>query len=606
MISALLLTLALSTQGGPVHASLHPAEADVYLEVGDVSALAGSLDGAPMLRFLRDERLKGLFAELGSDPSRPLKELVKEGLAASMPEALNGDWIDGLKTVSLSAQALGNGTDTTAPLALLAVVDLASAEQAQALEAFVLAQGTTHEPIAGSLPGLERVKTSDKPKDDLWCVASGARLVVGNSAARAEDYAARADKKASGLAARESFQKQLAALEPASGTTIVWFALARSLADIIEAGQGKDTPDKGVEFLRQLPPDLNPVGSARVARMQLVGQRFVTEMYSSAAPGESAAKPVDLAWLEPVPAGSMLVYASAFDGAAAGKRMRELLAKDESSAAALTALEQKLGYGPERVLAHLGPGMTVYAAPLAGLALPETRAWIDCDDPAAFAQEFEALVTALGETLPGFQAKTKPYKVKKAGTEERIEIPITTLSLPPDLVQIPMISLSPSFAPVGKKLVFGFSSMDVKNELKRVHAGDGEPIVAGAKPLAAMGFEPPADATAVFVMDWGKLLSSVVGMVKAFAGMAGPEALPFDLAKLPPPEMFSEHFKPTFHFAKAAAGGTYRRNEASFGPETWLGLLGAGAMASHQMQGGMGGGEPVLIEPVPESQGGGR
>jgi hypothetical protein len=597
MIHALLLTLALPIQGAPVHAALHPVEADLYLEVGDASALLTSLDGAPMLRFLRDERLKGLFEELGSDTTRPLKELVKEGLGASMPDALTGNWIDGLKTVSVSGRAIGGATDTTSALAVLAIADFAAPEQAQALKAFVLTRGTAHEPISGSLPGLERLKRTDKPSEDLWCVDIGARLVVGNSAAKLEDYVARADKKAKGLATSETFQKQLAALEPASGTPVLWFALARPLVDIVTAGQGADMPDKGVEFLRELPSDLNPFASARVARMQLVGQRFVTEMYSGPVAGEAAAKPVDLAWLEPVPSGQMLVYASAFDGAAVGKRMRELLAKDEASAASLAAIEQKLGYGPERLLARLGPGMTVYSAPLAGLALPETRIWIDCDDSAAFAKEFEALVTALGETLPGYQAKTKPYKVKRAGTEERIEIPITTLTLPPDM-QMPMISLSPSFAPVGKKLVFGFGSGDVKNELKRVHAGDGEPIVAGAKPLAAMGFEPPAGATSVFVMDWGKLLGGVIGTVKAFAGLAGPEAMPFDLKKLPPQEMFTEHFKPTFHFAKAAAGGTYRRNEASFGPETWLGLLGAGAMASRQMQNaGMGGQIPV--EPLP-------
>jgi hypothetical protein len=609
MIHALFLTLALTPQVGPAHASLHPVEADLYLEVGDATKLLTDLDGAPILRFLRDERLKGLFEELGQSPARPLKEMVKEGIGASMPEALAGGWIDGLKTVSISALALGPGSDTVAPVAVLAVVDFASPEQAASLKSFVLTQGSAHEPLAGVLPGAERVKMSDDAAGDLWCAAVGARLVVGNSASKVEEYAARADKKANGLATRETFQKQLAALGPAKGTPVLWFALARPLDEILATMQKPGEENESMVFLGQIPADMNPLASARVARMQLVGQRFVTEMISSDAPGAVASKPVDLAWLEPVPSGSMIVYSSAFDGAAAGKRMRELLTKDEASAASLAALEQKLGYGPERVLARLGPGMTIYAAPLAGLALPEARAWIDCADPAAFTQEYEALIGALGETLPGFVAKTKPYKVKKSGSEEKVEVPITTLTLPPDMVQIPMISLSPSFAPVGSKLVFGFSSMDVKNELKRAYSGDGEPIVAGAKPLAAMGFEPPAGVSSVFVMDWGKLLGSLVGMVKAFAPMAGPEAIPFDLNKLPPQEMFSEYFKPTFHYAKGVQGGTYRRNEASFGPETWLGLLGAGALVGRQQQQQFcidEGAAPLVEEPTKEAPGGDR
>ncbi len=573
MLHPLLLSVLAAAQGGPVHAELHPANSDVYLELADVSVLLTELDKAPLLRFLRDERLAGLLTELGQPTNRPLKELAKEGLARALPQAGAAGWLDGLKTVSASAVAIGPGSDSSAPVALLAVLDLASAEQAGALRAVLIERATKHEPMEAALPGVERLHMGATAAADLWCVAVGSRLVVGGNESKVEDYVARADKKSAGLASSETFQKQVAALDKPSGTPLLWFALARSIQDIMKVIQEAD--DVGMNFLAQLPNDLNPLGGARLARMQFVGERFVTEMVSSDAASTPTSRPIDPAWLEPVPAGSMIVYSSAFDGAAAGKHMRELLAKSEQSAAAMSALEQKLGFGPERVLARLGPGLTVYAAPPAGIGLPETRIWIDCDDPAAFTSDCEALIGALGETLPGFLVKTKPYKVKKSGTEEKIEVPITTLTLPPDLVQIPMISLAPSFAPIGKKLVFGFSSMDVKNELKRVHAGDGEPIVAGANPLSAYGLQLPAEARAVFVMDWGKLFASIVGTVKAFAGMAGPEAMPFDLAKLPPPEMFGQYFKPTIHYTKNSAGGVYRRNEASFGPETWLGILAA-------------------------------
>jgi hypothetical protein len=604
MLQPFLLSVLATAQGGPVHAELHPANSDVYLELADVSVLLTELDKAPLLRFLRDERLAGLLTEVGQSPNRPLKELAKEGLARALPKASAEGWLDGLHAISASVVALGPGSDTTAPVAFLAVADFATAEQAVALRSALVERAPKHEAMKTALPGVECLHMGDTAAEDLWCVAVGPRLVVGGAASKVEDYVARTEKKGASLASSDVFRKQLAALDKPSGTLVLWFALARSIQDIFKVMQEKD--DAGMDFLSQLPNDLNPLGGARVARMQFVGERFLTEMVSSDAAGTPASPPIDPAWLEPVPAGSMIVYSSAFDGAAAGKRMRALLAKDEQSAAAMSALEQKLGFGPERVLSRLGPGMTAYAAPPAGIGLPETRVWIDCDDPAAFTSDFEALVAALGETLPGFLVKTKPYKVKKSGTDEKIEVPITTLTLPPDLVQIPMIQLSPSFAPVGKKLVFGFSSMDVKNELKRVHAGEGEPIVAGAHPLSAYGFQLPAEARSVFIMDWGKLLASIIGTVKAFAGMAGPEAMPFDLAKLPPPEMFGQYFKPTIHYTKSTAGGLYRRNEASFGPETWLGIFAAAATSMARQSSSFGSAEPAGEVAPPEPAGGGQ
>ncbi|NOT29112.1 MAG: hypothetical protein HOP15_01550 [Planctomycetes bacterium] len=584
MIHALgfLMTLGLAAQGGPSHAYLHPAGADAFLEFGDVGALLTALDKAPLARFLHDERLQPLLSELGQPADRSLKDLAKFGLSASLPEAKAEAWLDGLKAVSVSMVALGPGTDTTAAFGFQAVADLTTPEQAQALHAVIVARAPKHEPMTSALAGVERLHLGDTPDRDLWCAAVGTRLVVGGSADKPEDFAARAEKKLAGLDGKETFKKQLAALAPSTGTSVMWFALTRPLTDILATMKKEGGFTDEMDFLSQIPSDLNPLGSARLARMQLVGERFVTEMFSSETTA-AAKKPVDPAWLEPVPSGQMIVYSSAFDGAAAGKRMRELLAKDEQSAAAVAALEQKLGFGLEKVLARLGPGLTVYASPIAGLGLPETRAWIDCDDPAAFTIEFEALVGALGETLPGYTAKTKPYKLKQSGSEEKIEVPVTTLSLPPGAIPIPMITVAPSFAPVGKKLVFGFSSMDVKNELKRVHSGDGEAIVAGVNPLAAMGLTLPAEARSVFVMDWAKLLGGLLGTVKAFAGMAPPEQMPFDLAKLPPGEMFAEYFKPTFHYSTTVAGGTYRRHEASFGPETWFGMV-AGGMAAVQAQ----------------------
>lgn len=595
MLHAFLASAVLVLQA-PNHAALHPADADVYLEVGSVSQLLTTLDSAPLPRFLRDERIKGLLAQAGQDPSRSLKELVQAGLGAAGPELLAGGWLDGLGALSGSMVALPPNGDSASKPALLLVAELATPEQANALRTAVLGMLPGHEPGTSALAGTE---TFQMPGSEGagWLAVVGNRLVLGNSASSPDVFAKRAGEAGGGLASSAAFTKQLAALQKSSGTPIAWFALGRSLRDIAATMSG-GKEEQALSLLDKLPAGMNPLASPTVARMQFVDGRFVTEMFSSDVPGAADEMPVNPAWLEPVPTSSMFVYSGAFDGASAGKRMRELLASDESGSAAMAALEQKLGYGPEKVLAHLGPGLTVYSAPLSGLALPEIRVWVDCDDAAAFTSEYEALIGALGDTMPGFVAKTKPYKLKKKDSDERIEVPVTTLTLPPGMVQIPMISLSPTFAPVGKRLVFAMSSMEVKSELKRVHSGEGEAFAEGAKPLAAMGLALPADARSVVVMDWGKLLGGLIGMVKAFAPMAGPDALPFDPAKLPPAEIFTEYFKPTFHYSRSLAGGRYRRNEASFGPETWAGFLGAGVLAARRQSEMFLPAEVEPIEPV--------
>jgi hypothetical protein len=568
MFHPLLLTVLAAIGGGPSHAELHPSQADLYVELADCSVLLTELEKAPMVRFLRDERVAGILAALGMRTGRPLKEQAGEALTSMLPGIRTGAWLEGLGTSSISLVAVG--PDAALP-AFLAILDFKTPEYATALQGALLESATSHEPRSSAVPGVVALHMPAAPLEDCWCVVIGSRLVLGSKPLAPEDHAARAGGTLPGLATSSGFRERLAALGPCSGTPILWFALARPIQEIVNQ---RGAEDVGFRFLEHLPSDLNPLGSPRVARMQFTGERFVTEMVSSAAAGAAASKSVDPAWLEPAPAGSMFVYAGAFDGAAVGKRLRAVLAQDEGGAAALAALEEGLGFGPERLLARLGPGLTVYSAPLAGPGLPEVRAWVDCDDPAAFTSEFETLFNALAAELPGLEAKTRPYKVKQSGSDQKLEVPYTTLTLPQSWQQVPMLNPAPSFARVAeKKLVFALSSMEVKSELKRVHAGEGAPIVAGADPLGTFGFGLVPESRMVLVMDWGRLFASVVTMVKAFAPMLGAEALPFDLAKLPPAEMFTQYFKPTFYYSKGMAGGLYRRNEASFGPETWLPIV---------------------------------
>src|SRR5262245_38410839 len=351
------LALLAPAHGSPAHAERDPEGSDIYLELGDVSALLTELDKAPLVRFLRDERIAGLLAELGHPTNRPLKELVEDGLRSVCSGGKPEEWLPGLKTVSASIVALGPGSKTAPPAALLAVLDFATPEQAQALRSDLIARAPKHEAMSGAVPGVELLHMGEESKDDVWCLATGPRLVIGDPPSKPEDYLARVEKKAAGFAASETFKKNVAAFEKPSGTPVLWFALASPFRTIVAKMQEAD--EVALDAVSQLPSDLNPFGSALFARTQFVGERFLTEMITSAA--ASASKPIDPAWLEPVPAGTRLSFSSAFDGAATGKRPRAVSGEGGEGAASLAALEQKLGFGFERMFGHLGPGMTVYA-----------------------------------------------------------------------------------------------------------------------------------------------------------------------------------------------------------------------------------------------------
>jgi len=585
--------------GGPVHAALHPEKADVYFELGDLAGLLAAYDRAPLFQLLADERVQKLMTGLGADYYPSLRTLLGRALAGKMAPDRADAWLDGIKTLSFSLTAQGGDP----AFAFNLVAEFGDATLAREVEQLLLTRTPGHEALASSVPGVQKIVLEGTSG---WEVVVGSRLAIGTGAASPEEYVARAEKKAPGFEGQAALAQATKVFSPSEGTPVFWFALSRSLSDVLRSSGLADARTLGM--LDELPAELNPVSGARVARMQMVGSRFVTEIFSGATGDTQGSQalggaPLQKAWLEPVPSGAMLILSSALDGAQLGRELRAAIAKDESSTQALAAIESKVGFGPERMLERLGPAFCLYAMPVAGLALPETRIWVDCSDPAAFQADLEAFLGALGEVLPGFGARARGYKVKDPSSGERIETPVTTITLPPGLIELgPMISISPSFAPVGSKLVCALTSMDVKNELKRVIGGEGEPIVAGADALAARGLALPEGARSTLVMDWGQLLVGLYNLGKTFAAMA-PDQVPFDLAQAPPAEIFTEHFKPTFYFSKPVEGGLYRRNEASFGVEILAGLAALGVGRSAAMA-PMPAEEFEMIEVEPEEPGG--
>lgn len=554
-----LLALAppLSTQGAPAHAALHPSDAVLYVELGDVQGLLKAYQGAPLLKLVNDERIKSLVTEAGLPFEGSPQGLLAMATADADPQV--AQLLTSLKGVSMSASMR---TGSEVPVAVEVVLGFADAAQAAGARDMIVGMAPNHEPVTSTLPGVQRVWGAT-PAQGGWVAVSGANLVLGGGALPLEEYVGRSGGEGDDLA---KHWKTPAAFGGSAGTTIGWFAFRSSpeLVGMLSAMTGGK--------LAMLPPDMNPLGTSCVGRMQMVGDRFVTELFGEK---KSDAPPIDPSWLAPVPDEAMFVFSRAVKGAQAATKIRELLAKDPNTAAMLSSIEEKVGFGPERLFAHLGPGMTAYLMPLAGMGLPESRLWIDCDDPAAFQTDLETFFTAMADVLPGYEVKSRPYKVKNAAGE-RVEYPVVTISLPNDIAQMnPMISLSPSFTVVGKKLVFALNSLDIKSELKRLYGEEAVTIDPAHSPLTAAGLKLPAGAQTVVMMDWAKLLKGVYDTAKMFASMQG-DALPIDPAKLPPGEIFGEYLKPTLFTSTPVEGGQYRRNEASFGPEI-LGALTFGA-----------------------------
>ncbi len=572
-MNTLFLCLALVQSPGPLHADLHPRESEIYLEVGDLPALWKAFDAAPTVRLLRDEKIQGLLAGLGAQLDLAPAPLLEKALTHALPPQEVERWFDGLRTFSVSVAAANPGGEAPSPLRLFAVADFLEPVHAEAVRASLFARAGQHEPLAGAPSGVERLVW---PGLELWCSVADRRLVIGGGATTFGDASSRAEKKQAGLGARDDFKSANAAFAKGTGETVFWYAQTTSPLDVLARLAPQDGNIQNlVRTLEGIPEELDFLAPARTLRMQLVGERFVTEIFSP--DGRASAKPllgvqpIQEAWLEPIPAKALLSYVGTLDGAALGERVKQYVAKDALASAALASIEQKLGFGIERIIARLGPAITAYSMPVAGLGPPDMSAWVDCADPVAFQADLEQFFAALGETLPGYALRTKDYIVRPPAGE-KVQVPITTVSLPADLVDLgPMLSLTPSYARVGNRLVFALSSSNVKEELKRLHGAAEPPIVAGQNALKAKGLALPEDCRSAVVMDWGNQVESALNMVKALAMMQG-DALPFDVSELPSADAFRAYVGPTLHVSRRVAGGTYRRNEGSFGPETWLAI----------------------------------
>ena len=464
------------------------------------------------------------------------------------------------------------------------MIDFATEEHAQTMLAMLADLVGSAQPDPTSPLGGTWTFTIDPASGaPAWMATRGPRLLLGGGSHAPADFARRmaGEEGAATLADDPRYVTGKGHFGPVTGATVVQAFTTRSPLEIFgDAGPS--------DFLGEL--ELLWGGGegflegTRCWRMQLAEGRFITEVVTLDS-GESTSeesvfgsRSVEESWLAPVHGDSMLTYSSSLDGGVLHERFRGFLAgmgEDTEATEAIAALETNLGFGLGEFFAQLGPGLVASVGPIPGIALPDTYVWIDLVDPSAFQSQLSVLVENLGTTFPGFSLRTRDYKVKNKTTGERIPLPVTTLGLPPGLIDLgPMGAPTPALTVTEGKLLLSLSSMRLKRELKRLYGGEETP---GENPtlLEAHGFDLPADARSVIVMDWGLLIEGLLSLARNLGPLAqafgGGLELPFDPAALPDPELVTKFFEPTFHYSRRVEGATYRRHEASFGPETWVG-----------------------------------
>lgn len=593
---ALLVPLAFQAQTS--HASLHPASADLFLELPDFQAALKAYDETGFVRLLKDEDVRTLAAELARASGFGFE------LPADVQSALGLGFADAPEVVALvtsklvrASVSVQTGAGGRQDLGVAIVLDFIDGESA------TLARATAQK--TQERFRLARASESTGPASsggivaDIWTGGEGTRVLVGGGVSCTS---AALGKIASGstpsVATSAVFMAGAKAFGAAKGTPLLNVVQGRGLLEtlrVLTAMHGAEIASR----IPAIPAGIDPYSGAQAWRMLIREGRFVTETFVPHAAGSEnpGPKPIDAAWLREVPGDAMACFTTSFDGASVAEQVRTVAGASPLALENLAKLEEASGVTLEQLFSHLGPGMIANVGMLRGPSLPPTTLWFDLTDAAAFQADVQAIAAKLTELFPSMSIATKDYPVKDVASGTRSKIPITTLDLGMSQrlgMPLALFAATPSFTVENGRLLVGITQTVLKRELKRLHggtdagaseeAGDDAPTsLPPGDPFARADFALPEKTESALWIDWPAFVQSILTMVKAFAGMAGSNGLPFDPGILPEPALFTQYIKPTYHYEMLVAGGHYRYHEASFGPELLGAIAGAGLMVQRQL-----------------------
>ncbi len=314
--------------------------------------------------------------------------------------------------------------------------------------------------------------------------------------------------------------------------------------------------------------------------MRLGAGRFVSQAWVDRDPSVKsfldwfANVPLPESFWKRVPDDAVAMFASSYDAKAAYAGVMEQLRKGggESFDRERAEMEEKYGFSLEKdLIGGLGKSASVYLMPITGLQMPGVVMCADVADAAAFQRGLSGVLKLIeAEAGDEVRVQYKPYRAS-SGTGGPKEVPMWIMNIGQPGGMNPL-QPTPTIALVGDQVMITLTSVRAKREIKRI-LGEGE-VTAHA--LASSERKPPAEATALWYMDWGTLLGGAWTTGKSFMGMAPAGSLPVSAADLPDFAMFAKHFEPSVSWVKRAGPQILSHSESSFGPEVALGFFGLG------------------------------
>lgn len=577
----MLLAIALFACADAPHATLHPAGADLWIQVPDVGAVLAAYANAPAVKLVESEgaaNIAALAKEMGFDLAATASSL----LPVADPERASDRWWpwSAARRASCSISGIERGPKTgeaAGDVSAWIVCDFSAPDAAeQAAKAIIATGGREPKPMGEIAVGDAKTTAveigspfaSIAPK--AWLARFDTRIVVGAGAAQPADYVARATATTGGMLDAWNASANDKTLGAAKGVTVVDL-----LADFDDLPSFVDDSAAFSYAAVFLAPFLAAKGRWRI---ELQGDRFVTDaVYQPRGKATEVlstfgTKPVDAATVAFVPPDAVGTWITDVDAAKAEAAFGAFLQSDEGRAIAAPA------DGEPRLADGLKSGMAMSLLPFQSLMSPTPRLLLalELSDAAKFQAGLDAWIARAQTAIPDLQVERKPYRkvptiTLGAGADEAEGAggggPLGGMSIEPSRVTIAVLA---------DRVLLASAPSVARNEIKRLQdKADVAPHELTSKAAR------PADAFEVSTMDWGAFLSKLYDGVRGFAPMLAQNlGKPVDLEKLPSAAQLFAPFRPTTSWARRVEGRIQLHSESSFGPETPLAIAGIGMLAA--------------------------
>lgn len=338
-------------------------------------------------------------------------------------------------------------------------------------------------------------------------------------------------------------------------------------------------PAEGVEMLEAFRGRTRGAFEERLDDGRFVSTSVLRKADESALDALVGAGSVTADQLALVPDDAIGVLATTVDVTAVWGMLRELVAgvveSDELARVDAELERLRADRGVDVVgdfFASLGTGVTGYLQPLK-IGVPNGALVWELADAARMERFLTALAAATEQVTEGaftFAPTKRPYKGATIWTLRRGGGSLDDAQLA-TVVDQAFTQLTPSVVLLGDRAVFCLTSLHAKRTIKRSQDEDRV-----RHPLGST-IAVPSGATSGGYFDWAGMILGLYSIGRGAVGMMGLGGgeLPFDVQDLPDPALIEPYFEPSVSWTSKEPSGTWTRKTSSFGPETWLGSVGA-------------------------------